>query len=129
MIEIKVKEKTTVYLRYCSQEALDSFGSIESPKVDGDLVLWQHTGIKKLPDDLRVAGYLSIRNCTGLTELPDDLKVNGGMSLIGCSGITKLPEGIHVEGEILYNSKTGFCGHEDEPGVIPDRLKHKLEEL
>jgi hypothetical protein len=32
-----------------------------------------------------------------------------------------------VEGRIYYNSETGFYGHEDELGVIPERLKHKLE--
>jgi hypothetical protein len=32
-----------------------------------------------------------------------------------------------VEENILYDSDTGFSGHEDEPGVIPEGLKHKLK--
>jgi hypothetical protein len=105
MIEIKVRKETKVYLSGCSQEALDSFGSLETLKVDGGLYL---------------AG------CTGLMRLPDGLKVNGSLDLYGCSGIKKLPDDLQVEGFIYYNSETGFSGHEDEPGVIPERLKRNL---
>jgi hypothetical protein len=145
--KIKIQEKTIVDLMKCSQEALDSFGSIEVVKVNGDLNLYYCTGITKLPDGLRVALRLSIKYCTGLTELPDDLKVGVNMDIQGCTGLTKLPGGLRVGGYlnlhgcagltelpddlqvggmIWYNSETGFHGHEDEPGVIPDHLKDML---
>ena len=146
MIEINVEEETTVNLRGCSQEAIDSLGRIDALKVNGHLSLYDckgltklsgglrvngdldisgRKGLKKLPVYLMVNGYLNLVGCTGLTELPDDLMV-GYLFLYGCSGITKLPEDLQVEGRIYYNSETGFSGHEDEPGVIPERLKHKL---
>ena len=105
MMEINVRKETTVDLEYCSQEALDSFGSLEAVGVNG---------------------HLFLDGCRGLTELPDGLKVDGHLFLNYCTGITKLPEDLQVEGFIYYNSEIGFCGHEDEPGVIPESLKHKL---
>jgi hypothetical protein len=105
MTEIKVRKETLVVLRECSQEALDSLGTL---------------------DDLKVNGDLNLLFCVGFTELPDGLKVNGYLSLAGCTGLTKLPEDLQVEGRIYYNSETGFYGHEDEPGVIPERLKRNL---
>jgi hypothetical protein len=127
MIEIKVRKETTVHLWNCSQEALDSFGSLEALKVNGDLNLFRCKRLTKLPDVLKVNGGLSLRNCAGLASLPDGLKVDGHLDLYGCSGITKLPGDLHTGEEIWYNSETGFYGHEDEPGVIPERLKHKLK--
>jgi hypothetical protein len=126
MIEIEVKEKTTVNLQWCSQEALDSFGSLEAVKVNGDLGLWDCRGLTKLPDGLKVNGYLNLIDCTGIARLPNGLIVGGYLQLYGCTGITKLPDDLHVEEKILYDSDTGFSGHEDEPGVIPKHLKRKL---
>jgi hypothetical protein len=125
--KIKIQEKTIVHLWNCSQEALDSFGSLEAVKVNGDLRLNYCTGITKLPDGLKVNGYLSLIGCTGLTKLPDGLKVDGNLNLFMCTGLAKLPEDLQVEGVIYYDSDTGFSGHEHEPGVIPTRLKHKLK--
>ena len=126
MITIEIRKETTVNLRGCSQEALDSLGTLDALKVNGDLSLWRCTGITKLPGGLRVNGDLSLWGCTGITKLPGGLRVNGDLSLSGCTGITKLPEDLQVEGVIYYNSKTGFYGYEHVPGVIPDLLKNKL---
>jgi hypothetical protein len=126
MMTIKVKEYTKVDFRRCSQEALDSFGSLEALKVDGGLYLVGCTGLMRLPDGLKVNRGLYLVGCTGLTKLPDGLNVRHRLEVTWCSGITKLPYDLHVGGYIYYNSKTGFYGHEDEPGVIPERLKHKL---
>jgi hypothetical protein len=105
MIEIELQRDATVDLMKCSQEALDSFGSLEAVKVNGDL---------------------NLHRCTGLTKLPEGLMVNKDLFLNYCTGITKLPEDLNVYGDIWYNYCTGFCGHEDEPGVIPESLKHNL---
>ena len=105
MITIEIRKETTVNLRGCSQEALDSLGTLDALKVNGDLSLWR---------------------CTGITKLSGGLGVNGDLSLSGCTGITKLPEDLQVEGVIYYNSETGFYGYEHVPGVIPDHLKNKL---
>jgi hypothetical protein len=129
MTEIKVKEKTLVKLSWCSQEALDSFGSLEALKVNGGLSLYYCVGIKKLPDDLKVNGYLNLTNCAGLTELPDGLHVKVSVILYGCLGITKLPDDLHVGEEIWYNSYTGFYGRVHVPGVIPKHLKRKLKKF
>jgi hypothetical protein len=147
MIEIKVRKETRVVLRRCSQEALDSFGSLRALKVNGDLDLMYCAGHIKFPDNLIVAGDLDLWSCLGLTELPDGLNVDGSLDLYNCAkltrlpdglvvmgrldlrycaGITMLPEDLQVEGIIYYNSETGFYGHEDELGVIPDHLKNKL---
>jgi hypothetical protein len=39
------------------------------------------TGLKALPDNLKVGGYLSLDGCTGLKALPDNLKVVGSLYL------------------------------------------------
>jgi hypothetical protein len=148
MTEIKVKEKTTVNLQWCSQEALDSFGFLEAVKVNGDLDFYRCKRLTKLPVDLKVAGELRLNRCTELTELPDDLIVGGGiylyscekitklprglivgewMNLGQCKGITKLPKDLTVFDDIWYNPETGFSGSVHEPGVIPVHLKHKLK--
>ena len=127
MIEINVEVETSVVLRRCSQEALDSFGSLEAVKVNGDLGLHRCTGLTELPDDLKVDGYLSLYGCPGIKKLPGGLSVNGDLDLGHCPGIKDLPEDLQVEGSIYYNEGTGFYGHMDEPGVIPDHLKNKLE--
>jgi hypothetical protein len=127
MIEINVEEETRVELRRCSQEALDSFGTLEVVKVNGDLRLYYCTGITKLPDGLKVNGYLSLWDCKGLTKLPDGLIVRGGVHLSRCSGIKKLPDDLHTGEEISYDSDTGFYGRVHVPGVIPKHLKHKLK--
>ena len=124
--KIKIQEKTIVHLWNCSQEALDSFGSLEAVKVNGDLRLNYCTGITKLPDGLMVNRDLNLHRCTGITKLPEGLMVNKDLFLNYCTGITELPEDLQVKGDIYYNSETGFCGHEDEPGVIPESLKHNL---
>jgi hypothetical protein len=125
-IKIKVRKETKVYLSGCSQEALDSFGSLNALKVDGYLGLWYCAGLKKLPDGLMVGGVLNLGYCIGLTRLPDGLIVAGGLNLGHCIGLTSLPDDLNVGEVIWYNLKTGFCGHEHEPGVIPDHLKNKL---
>jgi hypothetical protein len=128
MIEINVRKKyTRVDLSECSQEALDSFGSIETLKVNGDLSLRGCSGLTRLPDGSTVGGGLYISGCTGLIKLPDGLTVGGLLNLRNCTGITRLPEDLQVGGMIWYSLKTGFFGHKYDPGVIPDRLKHKLE--
>ena len=127
MTEIKVRKETLVVLRECSQKALDSLGTLDTLRVNGDLNLYDCKGITKLPDGLKVNGYLYLLGCTRLTKLPDDLKVVGELYFNNCSGITKLPDDLHTGEKIFYDSETGFYGHEDEPGVIPERLKHKLK--
>jgi hypothetical protein len=124
--KIKIQVETRVRLEYCSQEALDSFGSLESVRVNGDLDLFMCTGLTRLPEGLRVDGYLNLIDCTGIARLPNGLIVGGYLHLNGCTGLTKLPDDLHMGEKIFYGSETGFYGHEDEPGVIPERLKHKL---
>jgi hypothetical protein len=126
MIEIKVRKETLVVLRECSKEALDSFGSLESPKVNGGLYLVGCTGLTKLPDGLTVGGNLSLYYCAGLKKLPDGLTVGGLLNLRNCTGITKLPKDLHLIGVIYYNSDTGFYIRVHVPGVIPKHLKCKL---
>ena len=125
MIEINVEGHTTVVLRECSKEALDSLGTLDDLKVNGDLDISGCKGLKKLPVYLMVNRYLNLGGCTGLTKLPDDLMVVY-LFLFGCSGITKLPEDLQVKGFIYYNSDTGFYGHEYDPRVIPERLQRRL---
>jgi hypothetical protein len=129
MIEINVRKETVVKLYKCSQEALDSFGSLRALKVNGDLSIWHCPGLTELPDGLKVNGYLYLNGCTGLMSLPDGLTVGGNLSLYYCAGLKKLPKGLTVFGVIRYTSGTGFYGHEDEPGVIPEGLKHKLKKM
>jgi hypothetical protein len=126
MIEIDVEEETIVVLRYCSQEALDSLGTLDVLKVNGGLFLYSCTGLTELPDDLKVNGSLNLYNSEELTRLPDGLRVAGRLDLRYCAGITMLPEDLNVDGGIWYNSETGFFDRKDEPGVIPDHLKNKL---
>jgi hypothetical protein len=129
MIEINVKPSTHVQLRWCSQAALDSLGMLDTLRVDGDLNFYTCRGLTGLSDDINVKGTLNLSFCTGLTELPDGLTVKWGLALFGCKGITKLPEDLQVEGVIYYNEGTGFYGHMDEPGVIPNHLKNKLKKF
>jgi hypothetical protein len=126
MTEIKVEGRTTVKLRRCSQEALDSLGTLDTLRVNGDLSFGNCSGLTRLPDGLKVDGYLFLDGCTGLTKLPDGLNVDVYLSLEGCTGITKLPEDLHLRGVIYYNSDTGFYGHEYDPRVIPERLQRRL---
>jgi hypothetical protein len=145
--KIKVQEKTSVDIRRCSQEALDSFGSLSALKVNGDLFLDWREMPAKLPDDLIVRGgahlsrcrrlielpmglivgeHLDLRWCERLTELPNDLIVGENLYLYGCVEIKKLPGDLTVCGDIYYDSETGFYGRVDEPDVIPKHLKGKL---
>ena len=126
MMTINVKEETRVILYECSQEALDSFGSLSRMRVGGFLSFYGCTKLKKLPDGLRVRGGLQITWCVGLTRLPDGLIVAGGLNLGHCIGLTSLPQDLQVGDIILHDQGTGFYGHENEPGVIPEMLKDKL---
>ena len=126
MIEINVRKETSVNLRRCSQEALDSLGTLDTLRVNGDLFLYNCTGLTKLPEGLKVNMGLYLNGCAGLRELPDGLTVGMNLVLYGCSGLTKLPEDLNVGEVIRSDSNTGFSGHKDDPGVIPKHLKDKL---
>ena len=66
-----------------------------------NLYLYGCTGLKALPEGLKVGRDLYLSGCTGLTKLPEGLKVGGGLWLDCCTGLTKLPEGLKVGGEII----------------------------
>jgi hypothetical protein len=145
-MKIEVIEETKVKLSECSQHALDSLASLGSLKILGNMSLNYCTGLTGLPDELKVAGDLNLWDCTSLMNLSDDMKIKGDLNLWSCTGLTGLPGGLAVIGDLtLYgckgikslpddlqvsrifcDAKTGFSGHEHEPGVIPESLKHKL---
>ena len=66
------------------------------------------TGLKALPDNLTVNGYLNLTNCTGLTALPENLTVNGSLDLDGCKGFTALPNNLTVKGSLSLEGCTGL---------------------
>ena len=57
-----------------------------------ELVL-RNTAVTSIPADLHVEYRLDLEGCTGLRRLPDDLKV-GSLILRGCISLESLPEGL-----------------------------------
>jgi hypothetical protein len=78
-------------------------------KTSGYLYLNGCTGLKALPENLKVGGDLSLYGCTGLKALPENLKVGGDLYLYGCTGLKVLPENLEVSGH-LYLSGTSLAG-------------------
>ena len=68
-------------------------------KVKGNLDLHNRTDITKLPDNLRVEGYLDLRG-TPITKLPDNLSVGGSLE-IRRTRVKELPKSLKVKGQIL----------------------------
>jgi hypothetical protein len=58
------------------------------------------TGIRKLPNDLYVGGYLNLEDCFRIRKLPNDLYV-GDALLISNTNITNLPGKLYVGGNLF----------------------------
>jgi hypothetical protein len=69
----------------------------------GNLIL-NHSQIEKLPDNLRVNGYLDLESCKNLKSLPNGLKVKYYLDLRH-TNLTSLPSDLEVgEDLILYRT-------------------------
>lgn len=67
--------------------------------VKRDLDLEDNTGLKELPQGLKVRGSLWLRGCTGLKELPM-VDVEDSIILTGCVELQKLPENLTVNEDL-----------------------------
>ncbi len=72
----------------------------------GHLSLDGCTGLKALPENLKVGDSLSLEGCTGLKALPENLKVGGSLYLNGCTGLKALPENLKVGGYLSLEGCT-----------------------
>ena len=54
--------------------------------------------LRALPDDLTVAGSVSLAGCEALERLPRGLRVGGDLDLAGCTGLVELPADLQVGG-------------------------------
>ena len=59
------------------------------------------TGLKSLPKDLKVKGYLGLHDCTEIKTLPTGLKVKGDLDLSGCTALKSLPKNLKVKGKTI----------------------------
>lgn len=69
---------------------------------DDDLYLEGRTDITELPDNLRILGYLDLRQ-SGITKLPKGLEVEKWVN-ISCTEIEELPEDTKLGGDLYANT-------------------------
>src|SRR5512146_289372 len=108
--------KTQILTSYPSRSELLLECIRQVANVGCDLYLDGCTGLKALPENLKVGGYLSLGGCTGLTALPENLKGGGDLYLCGCTGLKALPENLKVGGYLSLSGCTGLK-------ALPENLK------
>lgn len=111
----------------------------ENTKIMGSLDLGA-SGIKSLPDGLRIKKELSLYNCKDIKQLPDNLYVGGNLRLDGWCGVEILPRGLEIGGNLIMNvnySKIKFLPDDlivnkfiynftGDPEKVPTQLRNKL---
>jgi hypothetical protein len=96
-------------------------------RIEGDLILYAHGWITRLPEGFSVEGYLDLDG-TAIRALPVGLQVGGNLSVGGCLGLTGLPAGLEVGGS-LNMTAYGPSGGPSLPlwdGRIPEDAKARV---